>query len=332
MKASANNFFYFLKNIVTGGDTSDINTLGILTRDPGVSLASVTGSAGTAAGVGLQQISFDVNLAAGPPAGTSAGDMVTTFVPGYRFKLIALDFVTSIAGTGASASQLFNLEIGTTNVTLGVCTIVLADTSSVGEFIAGAAITGANIGTATDSFSIEQAASGTAFTAGAGTFIVTIQNLDTADNSTAADETNALVRKIEATTDTLGHITWAVPRDYDEVADILILRVLTSMLTVSTDTDVELDSEMYVKVPGSALGADVDPTKPGTVISTTETWIELPLSGNSLTRDDVAHIKLISNGGNDTVAEEIIIHSVELVYRSCIVSYDHRDSSDVSLR
>jgi len=140
-----------------------------------------TGSDTLAAGVGISQIAFDLNLAAGPPAGTSAGDVVTAFVPGFKFKLLALDFITSVAGVGSSASQVFNLEIGTTNVTAGTLTLTEASTATVGALTAGAAITGANTGTASDTFSVEMAASGTAFTAGAGTLLVTIQNMDTAD-------------------------------------------------------------------------------------------------------------------------------------------------------
>ncbi|KKM25689.1 hypothetical protein LCGC14_1592450, partial [marine sediment metagenome] len=111
-------------------------------------------------------------------------------------------------------------------------------------------------------------------------------------------------------------------------SDDLTLRVLASQLTVSTDTDVELDSEAYVKVPGSALGADVDPTAPGTVLSTTEQWVEIDLGQNSLTRDDVMYIELITNGANDTAGEEVLIHAIELVYRSCLVSYDDNSSTE----
>lgn len=140
-----------------------------------------TAAAAIAANVGVSQISFPLNLAAGPMAGTSAADVVTGFVPGFRFKLLALDFVTGVAGTGSGASQTLNLEIGTTNVTAGTLNVTLASTSDVGELTEGAAITGANTGTASDAFSVELAASGTAFTGGSGNLIVTIQNLDTAD-------------------------------------------------------------------------------------------------------------------------------------------------------
>lgn len=148
----------------------------------------------------------------------------------------------------------------------------------------------------------------------------------------AADETNARVVKVEEAIDSVGHITFPVPRDYDEALDTLKVRVLASQLTQSTDDDVELDSEVYVKTAGSALGSDLDPDAPGTVLSTTEQWIEFDLSSNDLTRDDVVNFELITNGANDTDGEEVLIHAVKLVYRSTIVSYNEEDASGNALR
>lgn len=147
-----------------------------------------------------------------------------------------------------------------------------------------------------------------------------------------ADETNARVVKVDDATDSIGHLTVPVPRDYDEETDTLKVRVLASQLTQSTDDDVELDSEVYVKTAGSALGADLNPDAPGTVLSTTEQWIEFDLSRNSLSRDDVVNFELITNGLNDTDGEEVLIHAVELVYRTCLVSYNRETSAGVSLR
>lgn len=143
-----------------------------------------------------------------------------------------------------------------------------------------------------------------------------------------ADETHAKVIKVEETIDNIGNIVWPVPRDYDENTDVLILRVLASQLTLSTDNDVELDVEMYVKTFGVALSADKDPTKPGTVLTVAEQWIEIDLTGQSLKRDDVVIIELITNGANDTDGEEVLIHAIELAYRSCIVSYDDEDDAE----
>lgn len=147
-----------------------------------------------------------------------------------------------------------------------------------------------------------------------------------------ADETNARVLKVEEAIDSVGNLTWAVPRDYDEAADSVTVRVLASMVSVSTDTDVELDMEAYVKTAGSALGSDLDPTAPGTVLSATEQWVEFDLGGNGINRDDVLTVELITNGANDTNGEEILIHAVELVYRSTLVSYYDETTGGVTLR
>lgn len=139
-------------------------------------------SSGTtlAAGVGVNTITIPLtSLVTG--LGTSAIDLLTNYTPGYRFKLLAFDFVTTVAGTGSGASQVFNLEIGTTNVTGGALTVNLTSTNTIGKISSGTAITADNVGTASDTLSIEMAASGTVFTAGAGYFVIKIQNMDTAD-------------------------------------------------------------------------------------------------------------------------------------------------------
>jgi hypothetical protein len=143
----------------------------------------------------------------------------------------------------------------------------------------------------------------------------------------AADETNARVLEVTNANDTVGYLTFPIPRDYDETQDELKVRVLASMVTVSTDDDVELDSELYVKTAGSALGSDLDPTAPGVVLSATEQWIEFDLSGNGLSKDDVANFVLITNGANDTSGEEVLIHAIELLYRSTLVAYSYEDRS-----
>lgn len=109
---------------------------------------------------------------------TSAIDILTGFTVGHNFRILSWGFATTVAGTGSGASQTFNLEIGTTNVTGGALNVTLASTSDIGEITNATAITAANVGSATDTLSIEMAASGTVFTAGAGYFFIKIQNLD----------------------------------------------------------------------------------------------------------------------------------------------------------
>lgn len=142
---------------------------------------NTTGTAGTtlAAGAGC----FTLTIPCTFPAGTSAGDVITNYVLGYKFKILAWSFTTDVPGVGAGASRVFNMEIGTTDVGTVPSTITCteASTSDIGEQTAGTAVSGANTGASTDSFSIEVANGGTAFTAGSGFFTVKIQNLDTAD-------------------------------------------------------------------------------------------------------------------------------------------------------
>lgn len=141
---------------------------------------SSTGTAGTAlaAGAGVTTVAIPIQLAA---MTTSAADLITNYTPGYKFKILSVSFATTTLGTGSGASQVLNLEIGSTNVTGGAVTVTLAGTDTLGELTAGTSVTAANTGSATDTISLEVAASGTVFTAGAGVLLIKVQNMDTAD-------------------------------------------------------------------------------------------------------------------------------------------------------
>jgi hypothetical protein len=165
-----------------GGTVSPSGDLPVLAAPLPTAFTDNTGGTASdtlAAGVGVSTLTIPLtSLATG--LSTLAIDLLTGYVPGYAFKLLSFDFVTTVAGTGAGASQTFNLEIGSTNVTGGSLNVTLASTDTIGEVTAGTAITAANEGTAADAISIEMAAGGTVFTAGAGYFVIKIQNMDTA--------------------------------------------------------------------------------------------------------------------------------------------------------
>lgn len=133
-------------------------------------------AAAIAAGVGVQTLPFFLNLA----SIAANGDLLTDYVPGYRFKILAVDFRVCKPVTTAAKLASLNLEIGTTNLTGGVVALTSANATPAGVAVAGTAVTANNVGTATDAFSVE--ASGvTAFAEGDGWLLVKIQNLDTAD-------------------------------------------------------------------------------------------------------------------------------------------------------
>lgn len=128
-----------------------------------------------AAGVGVYNVmlpAYNNNIV--------AGDLLTTFTPGHRFKLLSMDWAVVEPVTTASDAATLNAEIGTTNVTGGAVALTSANCTPLGAIVAGSAITGDNVGGATDTISIE-GSSVTAFAEGEGAVILRIQNLDTAD-------------------------------------------------------------------------------------------------------------------------------------------------------
>lgn len=136
-----------------------------------------------AAGAGVQTLAFYIDAAT-----IANGDLLTNYVPGYKFKILKFDArCAKPVTTGAKASNI-NLEIGTTDLTGGV--IALAGTYILGAAQAGSVVSGANEGNQTDSISIEASAT-TAFTEGAFWLILEIQNMDTADAfASIADKIN----------------------------------------------------------------------------------------------------------------------------------------------
>lgn len=144
-----------------------------------------------AAGAGVETISFPHTFI----GGTSAVESVTTYVMPYKFKILSWVFVTEVLLVGAGGSRIANMEIDATDVGTvpSTVTIPIAN-AAVGTVTAGTTVTGANTGNAGQSFSIEIANGGTQFTAGSGTFVVTVQNMDTADAiASLADHINDLI-------------------------------------------------------------------------------------------------------------------------------------------
>lgn len=134
-----------------------------------------TASSTIAAGVGCYILTIPINLAS-----VANGDVLTNFVPGHKFKILKETFAVTVPVTTGSKLATLNSEIGTTNVTGSALALTSATCTPIGALVAGTAITAANTGSATDTFSVE-AASVTAFTEGAGVYMALIQNMDNAD-------------------------------------------------------------------------------------------------------------------------------------------------------
>jgi hypothetical protein len=155
-------------------DPSDLITFG-----PIASIVDSSGGTGVdvvTATTGIVTVPIHLNLVA---LTTSAADLLSAYTPGYAFELLSVEFVFTTLATGAGASQILNFEIGTTNLTGGALTLLLADGDTLGKKKAATAITAANVGTAADTISLEVAAGGTVFTAGQGTLLLKLRNMDT---------------------------------------------------------------------------------------------------------------------------------------------------------
>lgn len=139
-----------------------------------------TASDTIAAGVGIFTLIIPITLV----QITAAGDVLTTYTPGFAFKVLSVDARVSAAVTTVAKAATLNLEIGTTDLTGGAVALTSANCTPLGAVIAGSAVTAANVGTAADTISVE-AATVTAFAEGAVLLMVRIQNMDTV-NATAS--------------------------------------------------------------------------------------------------------------------------------------------------
>jgi hypothetical protein len=91
------------------------------------------------------------------------------------------------------------MEINTTDVGTVVSTVTIPiANAAVGTVTAGTAVSGTPIsGNATDTFSVEIQAGGTQFTAGEGTFIILVQNIDDANAAASlAAHVDALITSL----------------------------------------------------------------------------------------------------------------------------------------
>lgn len=154
--------------------------------------------AAIAAGVGDFTLAIPADLTSFT---TGALDLLTTYTPGFKFKLLDIQYVVNKVGTGAGASQTFQPKITGVATTGGAVVPTLANAATMGAKVAGSAITALNTGSATDTISISCAAGGTVFTAGSGYFLVKVQNMDIADAfasiGAAIIASNALLRARE---------------------------------------------------------------------------------------------------------------------------------------
>jgi hypothetical protein len=131
-----------------------------------------------------------------------------------------------------------------------------------------------------------------------------------------AVETNALVVSAIAPNTPLGSFVFAVPKDYDQVADELTIRLIVQM-SGATDTPTT-NATAYRKRAGSALSAALTSVA-SAAAGATSAELSITLSGNGLRPDDMLTINLVS-GAHAT--DTMNVYGCDVVYKSNVVFYD----------
>lgn len=104
---------------------------------------------------------------------TTDCDVAGPFTPGFVGEITKVYWITSGTVSTTTASVAFNVEINTTNLDGGVITLTHTANNTMGKVTAGTAVTGKNHFDKDDTITVEcLAATGTAFTEGAGTMVV----------------------------------------------------------------------------------------------------------------------------------------------------------------
>jgi len=100
------------------------------------------------------------------------GDIIVAYTPGFAGTIEKWAYVVHDPVTTADDAATLNLEIGTTDVTGGAIALTSALCTPIGKVIAAAAITAANVFSATDTISVDASAV-TSFAEGTGSIVIT---------------------------------------------------------------------------------------------------------------------------------------------------------------
>lgn len=129
--------------------------------------------------VGKQLFSFWINL-----AGLTDADVLTSFVPGFKFAIESVNFAVQKAVTTAAKLATITPKISSVAISGGVLSLTSDNCTPKGVVVAGSAVVetplgaaNSNHGSATDSISLTASAV-TAFVEGDGQIEVLLHNLE----------------------------------------------------------------------------------------------------------------------------------------------------------
>jgi hypothetical protein len=181
--------------IGSGGQVTSVGATGALAAAlPTIITDNSTGSATDtiAAGVGVLTVPLYVNL-----ADLANADLITAYTPGYKFKILGVNFVVGKAVTTAAKLATLTPKISGVALTGGALALTSANCTPQGIVINSTApVTALNEGSDSATISITGSAV-TTFIEGAGWIMIQIQNMDTADAvASLSDHVNDLITSL----------------------------------------------------------------------------------------------------------------------------------------
>jgi hypothetical protein len=127
----------------------------------------------------------------------------------------------------------------------------------------------------------------------------------------------------------LGTLTFMVPRDYDATVDKMRIRFLCN--SGGTADSPTLDAAVYVKKPGTALSADVNPTASAVISKASATtgasWREIVVEGQELEPGDAVTCILVTGGTRGTT-DTVAIYALEVAYMGDLAYYEEDERDD----
>ena len=149
--------------------------------------------AGIAAGVGIRQFSFSMNL-----ADIGAGDLITALTPGYNGKILSFSAYVLKAATTAAKLATLTPKVAAANVTGGALALTSANMTPMGAKVAASAITAGNVFTSAQSIGVVASAV-TPFVEGVGLFVLDLENTDEKNAfATLRADNNALKARLRS--------------------------------------------------------------------------------------------------------------------------------------
>ena len=176
---------------ITSG--SQVSPAGVFTQAAPLPTALTDNSTGTAsntiaAGVGISHLIFETQLTT-----LANAAFITTWTPGYAFKILAIDFIVDAPATTAAKLATLTTAISGVNITGGVLSLTSANCTPTGTVVPASAVTALNTGSAAATITITGSAV-TPFAQGNGWIAIRVQNMDSANAiASLADHVNDLI-------------------------------------------------------------------------------------------------------------------------------------------